>query len=158
MSVVVSVFEGQGSAYFRDALLWRTAHKKYLVQFDSLLPPQPPYLSERHSKNVWHNLRQCIKYKIPILAGTDAGNFAVFYGYSLHWELIYYVQAGMTIAAALNTATSNVQAVFPELKTGVIQPGYNADLVILNKNPLDDINNTRNIHSVYHRGRLVKAE
>lgn len=156
MSVMVSMFYGVNHDYLSGPLLWQTAHKSHLEQFDSLHVPAAPYVSKRYSDNVWHNLRQCVQHNIPIVAGTDAGNFAVFYGYSLHWELLYYVQAGMSPATALNTATRSLTTLFPELKTGVVQPGYYADLVILNKNPLKDINNTRRVHSVYHKGLQVK--
>jgi imidazolonepropionase-like amidohydrolase len=42
--------------------------------------------------------------------------------------------------------------------SGLLAPGYRADLVILSANPLDDIRNTRTIESVYLRGRLVDRE
>ena len=44
-----------------------------------------------------------------------------------------------------NAEAVNIHKIFPELKTGAIKPGYQADLVVLNKNPLQDINNTRSI-------------
>ncbi len=156
MSVMVSMFEGPGRTYLSDPLLWKTAQAEYMKHFDSVLVPEAPYFSKRYSENVWHNMKQCVAYGIPVLAGTDAGNFAVFYGYSLHWEMAYYVKAGMSPAQALNTATRNITALFPELKTGALKPGYYADIVVLNKNPLENIHNTRSIYSVYHRGRKVK--
>ncbi len=49
----------------------------------------------------------------------------------------------MTNAAALRSATENIGLVFPGIKTGKIAAGYDADLVVLDADPLKDIRNTR---------------
>ena len=94
---------------------------------------------------------------MPILAGTDAGNYATFYGYAIHNEIAQYVARGMTPAQALRTATSNVDAVFPDKKIGKIAAGYHADLVILNANPLEKIENTKKVYKVINRGVELKV-
>jgi imidazolonepropionase-like amidohydrolase len=60
------------------------------------------------------------------------------------------VEAGLTPYAALETATIN-PATFLNLKhqTGTIEVGKQSDLLLLEKNPLEDISNTRSITAVF---------
>lgn len=88
---------------------------------------------------------------IPILTGTDGA--MTLPGISLHQELELLVQAGLTQAAALQAATINpARALKQEHVLGSITPGKQADLIILDANPLDDIRNTRKINGIIHQG------
>jgi imidazolonepropionase-like amidohydrolase len=94
---------------------------------------------------------------VPFLAGTDSdGSSYVYYGFSLHDELAFLVQTGFTPMEALQAATLK-PAQFLGLtdKSGTIAPGKQADLVLLEANPLEDIHNTRKIRAVVVRGRLL---
>ena len=56
-------------------------------------------------------------------------------------ELAWFVQAGMTPAQSLATATTNAAALLRmSSKLGKIAPGYFADIVAVEGNPLNDIN------------------
>jgi imidazolonepropionase-like amidohydrolase len=74
----------------------------------------------------------------------------------LHEELELFVKAGLTPLQALQTATLN-SAVFlkREAELGIIEKGKLADLVLLEKNPLEDIKNTRSINAVIMNGHLI---
>ena len=89
------------------------------------------------------------KAGVPLMAGSDAPEFFGVAGFALHDELKTMVDAGLTPYAALQTATVN-PATFLEMnnRTGTIAVGKEADLMLLDKNPLDDINNTRSIAGV----------
>ena len=89
------------------------------------------------------------KAGVPLMAGSDSPEFFVVAGFAIHDELKTMVDAGLTPYAALQTATVN-PATFLEMnnRTGTITVGKEADLVLLNKNPLEDINNTRSIAGV----------
>ncbi len=93
---------------------------------------------------------------VPLLAGTDTGaNPLCIPGIGVHNELSMFVKAGLTPAEALKTATSN-PAKFLQLEEdfGSIEEGKIANLVLLEKNPLEDIENLRAIHAVIKRGEL----
>ncbi len=92
---------------------------------------------------------------VPLLAGSDSPNLLVFPGAGLHDELGFLVRAGLTPASALAAATTTpAWYLGREAELGTIAPGREADLVLLDANPLEDISNTRKIHVVMARGRL----
>ncbi|HLJ87835.1 MAG TPA: amidohydrolase family protein [Candidatus Angelobacter sp.] len=94
---------------------------------------------------------------VPFLAGTDtAAGVAVLPGFSLHTEMEYFVQAGLTPMEALQTATRN-PAVFLGIQkeAGTVEKDKVANLVLLNANPLEDIRNTRKIEAVVLNGKLL---
>ena len=92
---------------------------------------------------------------VPILAGTDAMNPQCFPGFSLHDELALLVDAGLSPLAALQAATRNAAEFMGQLgRRGTIEVGKTADLVLLNKDPLADIHNTRSIQAVVLSGKL----
>ena len=97
---------------------------------------------------------------VPFLAGTDtAAGVYVFPGFSLHEELELFVKAGFTPAEALATATTNpARFLGMEDRFGTVEKGTLGDLVLLDRNPLEDIRNTREIFAVVANGRLFSRE
>lgn len=98
---------------------------------------------------------------VPIMAGTDAGflNSFNYPGVGLHDELGLFVASGLTPAQALASATRTGPAWFGQLdRYGAIKPGMAADLVLLDRNPLQDIAATRAIHMVVLRGKTFDRD
>jgi len=89
---------------------------------------------------------------VGILAGCDA----MIAGFCVHDELTTMVGAGMTPAAALQTATVNPARYLGRDKAlGTVAPGMTADLVLLDGNPLEDIASVRRIRAVVTAGRFL---
>ena len=90
---------------------------------------------------------------VKFIAGTDFPNPYVFPGFSLHDELSLMVKGGMPTIDALKTATIN-PAIFmnKENDFGSVEVGKIASLLLLNKNPLENIENTKTIETVIVRG------
>jgi imidazolonepropionase-like amidohydrolase len=87
---------------------------------------------------------------VPIVAGTDQQ----VPGHSLHRELELYVRAGFTPMEALQSATLiPARAMQLERESGTIAVGRRADLIVLDRDPLVDIANTRSVHLVVAAGR-----
>lgn len=92
-----------------------------------------------------------------ILAGSDAPEWFLGYGFTLHRELESLVAAGLTPWQALAAATRNPAEFLHALSEwGTIEPGKRADLVLLSANPLDDIRNTTRIEAVSVGGRWLE--
>jgi imidazolonepropionase-like amidohydrolase len=99
-------------------------------------------------------VRDMHKAGVEFLAGTDSGPQTPNRpGSSLHDELELFVEAGLTPAEALRTATLNPARYFRvEADAGTVEVGKSADLVILDANPLTDIKATRKIRGLMLRG------
>ncbi len=94
---------------------------------------------------------------IPIMAGTDTPIFYLTPGRSLHEELAVLVEAGLSPSEALKTATTNPALYFElEDELGRIKENYWADLLILDANPLENINNTLRINAVIKQGHYME--
>lgn len=93
-----------------------------------------------------------------VAAGTDAGKPLLVPGASLHEELALLVGAGLTPIDALTAATRHGAQVLAADSLGMLVPGRVADLVVLNRNPAEDITATRDIAWVMVRGRQLKPD
>ena len=94
---------------------------------------------------------------VPIGVGCDSGNNAVYFGKSVHEEMAWLVKAGLTPLEAITAATGvDAKALGIADDRGTIEPGKRADLVVLRKDPLEDIANTLSIEAVYKAGRIVR--
>ncbi len=92
---------------------------------------------------------------VNILAGSDCGAFNSFIypGESLHGELQRLVDTGLTPAEALQTSIINGPKFFNlEAVYGSIEVNKVADILILNENPLTDIQNLTKIHTLINKG------
>jgi cytosine/adenosine deaminase-related metal-dependent hydrolase len=95
------------------------------------------------------------KSGVGILAGTDTQNPYTFYGFSLHDELGFLVQAGLSPMEALQASTLNPARFFGKEKDfGTVEKGKIADMVLLDADPLDAIGNTKKINAVVYAGTL----
>ncbi|GAB4045401.1 amidohydrolase family protein [Spirosoma litoris] len=119
----------------------------------------PEAIAERHA--VYEKSAALLpllhKAGVTIMAGTDAGflNSYVYPGLGLHHELGYFVKAGLTPLQALQSAIIPGPVFLSKTALyGDIAPGKSADIVLLDKNPLDDINATQAINTVILRGTV----
>jgi len=104
------------------------------------------------------NLKILSDAGVTIAMGTDSGaanNPGRWQGYFEQVEVEYMVKAGMTPMQTIVAATGGSARAAKLDDLGTIQPGKQADLLVLNANPLDDIRNTRQIHSVWIGGRRL---
>jgi hypothetical protein len=92
--------------------------------------------------------------KVPIMAGTDANAATVVPGFSLHDELQSLVKSGISNSQALYSATVEPSN-WMKRNTGKIKIGYNSDLVLLSKNPLEDMKNTKTIEYVFFDKNMI---
>lgn len=95
---------------------------------------------------------------VTLLAGTDAAalNSFIYPGLSLHQELQLFQQAGLSPLNALRSATINAARFMGVSDSmGTVEAGKVADIVLLNKNPLNDVSATQDIDAVIRGGTYL---
>lgn len=103
---------------------------------------------ETYAEAIHIMTKALVDNKVTIMAGTDANVATVVPGFSLHNELESLSKSGMTNSQALYSATLEPSK-WMKSNTGKIKIGYNSDLVLLAKNPLKNIKNTKTIEYVF---------
>jgi Tol biopolymer transport system component len=110
------------------------------------------------------------EYEFPKLAAQMAkleragglvgvGSHGEMQGIGYHWEMWMLASGGMTPLEVIRCATVNGSKIVGRpADLGSIEPGKLADLVIMDKNPLDDIHNTNTIHWVMKNGELFEGD
>jgi imidazolonepropionase-like amidohydrolase len=117
---------------------------------------------QRFKDNNYPFIKMMSDAGVRIVTGTDCGAEAsqtTPVGHTTHREVAMFVEAGMTPAAALRAATLDAARVLERKEDpsyGEIRAGQAADLVVLNADPLADINNTIKIHRVMKAGQWVE--
>ena len=137
---------------------FRRANNRYVRNADEWVPS----VQERFEieKRIARMLQEA---GVSLLAGTDASTAAVFPGHSFPTEVELLVEAGLTPVEALRAATINPGQFFerclgPETLVGRLAPGYEADLLLLEDNPLDDVTALRDLVGVMLDGRWFPRE
>lgn len=93
---------------------------------------------------------------IPVLAGSDAPNAGLSQGQGLHRELANLVAAGLSPQQALQAATARPAEQLGLEERGRIAPGYRADLLLVEANPLENIEHTTAIRAIWKNGQRVE--
>jgi imidazolonepropionase-like amidohydrolase len=101
------------------------------------------------------NLKTLVNAGVPYGFGTDSGPPGRFPGYFAHWEMELMVQAGLTPMQVITAATANAARFLHARDLGTLETGKWGDLIVLDKNPLENIKNSRTIHAVYIAGNRV---
>jgi imidazolonepropionase-like amidohydrolase len=94
---------------------------------------------------------------VPFALGSDAPQFFNVPGFSIHRELKSMVRAGLTPFQALQTGTVNVGTYFGTA-VGTVAAGQRADLILLDANPVEDIENSSKIAGVMLNGRWMPRD
>jgi imidazolonepropionase-like amidohydrolase len=90
---------------------------------------------------------------------VNMGAHGQLQGLGAHWEIWMLTQGGMTSMEALKAATINsAKSLGFDQQLGSLEAGKLADLIVLDKNPLENIYNTESIKYVMVNGRLYDAE
>ena len=98
--------------------------------------------------------RKAIEAGVKIACGSDLD---LPFGALL--EVAMMVKCGMTAHQAITAATlTSAEVCLVDDQYGTLEPGKYADIVVLNSNPLEDVNNLRDLNMVFKKGHLVPLE
>jgi imidazolonepropionase-like amidohydrolase/ABC-type multidrug transport system permease subunit len=102
------------------------------------------------------NLLKAWRAGVPLVTGSDAGNFLVLHGPTVQHEIELWVAAGVPIEVALQAATSNAAKLLrADSRFGTIEKGKEATLLLVDGNPLQDVKALSAISSVFMKGERV---
>ncbi len=130
-------------AYFRGFVLWSS---------------DPAALPKRMAVHLKHIelVRAMHRAGVQIMAGSDFSDWALLPGFDLHDELAFLVQAGFTPMEAIQAATIKPATFLGKKDSlGTVETGKIADLVLIDADPIENINHTRMINSVILGGKLI---
>ena len=105
--------------------------------------------------NAMSNLKLLSDAGVKIAMGTDSGPATRFQGYFEHLEMSMMVEAGMSPMQVLYSATGAAADCLGLNYIGTLEAGKWADIVVLDADPLADINNTKTVNQVWIAGNLV---
>jgi imidazolonepropionase-like amidohydrolase len=118
-------------------------------------------VKESQLQDLWPKVLQLTKKLydngVTILSGSDIPNFDLAPGASLHHELELLVEAGIPPLEVIKIASRNgAQALGIDEDVGTIEPGKQADMIVLSDNPVSSISNTKKIEAVFNNGHFIK--
>ncbi len=104
------------------------------------------------SKEAIEGVRRMHEAGIMLVAGTDVGaGIGMNYGDDLLRELDLYSEAGLSNIEVLKTATGNAAKAF-DIPVGLLQVGRKANMLLLNSNPIDDLDALKDINTIWKNG------
>ena len=112
----------------------------------------------------WYGLRKRLVYElnkagVQLMTGSDSPEWYIVQGFSVHNELANMVECGLSNFDALKTSTVTPCTYLGILtRKGTVTKGKDADLLLLSKNPLDAIDNTKAILGVFRAGRYYNRQ
>jgi imidazolonepropionase-like amidohydrolase len=101
------------------------------------------------------NLKTLYDSGVKVGFGTDSGPPRRFLGYNEHWEMEMMAEAGLKPEQIITIATKNSAEFLGRKDLGTLETGKSADLIVLGRNPLENIKNTRTIETVWVAGNKV---
>ena len=105
------------------------------------------------------NLLTIFDAGILVVIGTDTGIPGVVAGIATQIEIVLHVEAGLTERQALAAATVNAARMMNQQDVfGAVAEGLQADLLILDADPLADIGNIRSIRQIVRAGQIVMLQ
>ena len=152
---------GERPAFFDDPFFLEAAKQSQIdrvsdPEFMAKMAASPAAAAYRKTLvQAQENLRLLAASGVPVAFGTDSGPAGRFPGYFEHMEFDLMAEAGLTARQILLSATSVAADCLNLDDLGTLEPGKWADFVVIEQNPLADINALHSIKGVYVAGNAV---
>jgi imidazolonepropionase-like amidohydrolase len=148
--------------FFSDPFFLREADRDVIARLQE--PARQEAMRTSRTANAYkaalsvahRNLKRASDAGLLVVMGTDSGAFPErFEGYFEHMEMQMMTESGLTPAQVLRSATVDAARAMKMTRVGTLTAGNWADFVVLDRNPLEDIRNTRAIWQVRIAGNEV---
>ncbi len=152
---------GERPAFFDDPFFLEAAKQSQIdrvsdPEFMARMAASPAAATYRKTLvQAQENLALLAASGVPVAFGTDSGPAGRFPGYFEHMEFDLMAEAGLTARQILLSATSVAADCLNLDDLGTLEPGKWADFVVIEQNPLADINALHSIKAVYVAGNAV---
>jgi imidazolonepropionase-like amidohydrolase len=134
----------------------RALWERLAQQYEATVPPAAAATFQRYYGRQQQLVALLARNGVPLLAGSDLGGIWVIPGVSLHQEFRELATAGLSPLQILQMTTLNgARFLQREASMGTVEAGKNADLVLLDANPLEDVGNLSHIAAVVLGGRYL---
>ena len=185
--IIDSISNSKHSSYCPTLTVFNNIYQMMIN--DSILEAEPlsymnPLIKKVDSKNQfnrWHNAKmedsnvvdriknqhdfhleivaELHKARVPIICGTDAGIGVTLPGFSIHKELAFYKEAGLSNYEVLKTATVNAAQTHSIMhQLGTIEVGKVANLLLVDHNPLIELSTLKNPSTIFIKGRQINRK
>jgi imidazolonepropionase-like amidohydrolase len=157
-SMSVQKFIRDGSGWLDDPALAETVGPEVRAHWKAIIDGVPPdaAAAARATYDVLEEgLRRYVEAGVTVVLSGDTGLVSQFPGFTEHRELEAMVRAGMPALRAIEAATRIPADLLGLPDRGLLAVGRRADLLVLDRNPLDDIANSRAIADVYLAGEAL---
>ena len=185
--IIDSISNSKHSSYCPTLTVFNNIYQMMIN--DSILEAEPlsymnPLIKKVDSKNQfnrWHNAKmedsnvvdriknqhdfhleivaELHKAGVPIICGTDAGIGVTLPGFSIHKELAFYKEAGLSNYEVLKTATVNAAQTHSIMhQLGTIEVDKVANLLLVDHNPLIELSTLKNPSTIFIKGRQINRK
>jgi imidazolonepropionase-like amidohydrolase len=151
----------EGSMSFMNPMIRQEDSKAQFERWSNARQKDPTIQDGIRAQHQFHllALKKLHKAGVNIVCGTDAGIGVTVPGFSIHDELELYRQAGLSNFEVLQTATVNPIRVHDFMSDlGTVEPDKFANLLLVDRNPLEDLETLKTPSSVFVAGKRFEAK
>ena len=146
------------SLKYMNPLIKMTDSKKQFERWYNAKNEDPNTVDRIKNQHDFHLkiVQELHKAGVSLICGTDAGIGVTLPGFSIHQELAFYKEAGLSNFEVLQTATINAAKTHEIMnQMGTIEVGKMANLIIIENNPLEDLSSLKRPITVFVNGRKI---
>ncbi|MTI38933.1 amidohydrolase family protein, partial [Fulvivirga lutimaris] len=143
------------------SLIRKTDSKKQFERWFNAKQEDPKTVDRIKKQHDFHIniVKKLHEAGVTIICGTDAGIGITAPGFSIHNELAFYKEAGLSNYEVLKTATVNASKTHSIMnQLGTIEKGKIANLLLVDKNPLIELSSLENPNYIFIKGIKLDRE
>jgi hypothetical protein len=157
MMVIDTILESESLLFMNPLIKSEDSHNQF-DRWSNAKQNDPSTIQRIKNQHDFHLtiVKKLHEAGVNIICGTDAGIGVTLPGFSIHEELAFYKQAGLSNYEVLKTATINASQTHKLMNDlGSIKKGKIANLILLDENPIENLETLKNPEWVMVNGRQL---